>query len=820
MNRIISLWMCLWLLLIISPLSAQTTEVIYYVAPNGDDNADGSESAPWRTLNRVQQAISTTEIMAGGQILFQRNGVYEGSLNLSESYIATADAPLIFGAYGEGENPIITALFPLADWVEINTNIWQTTCDNCAPRTDLLLINGNPQPKARYPNLDEEDEGYLYFDGFEGRSALIDDALVGDVDWSGGELVIRSIAWVLDRYPILDHVENRIQLGETLDETSYDFEVGYGYFLQNHPAALDREGEWVHDATNQSITLYTTTDPNTHVIQTTSTPILLDMTYTSHIIVRDLSLYGGMSYTVLMGISENITFDNVVISYSPGKAIDMTGVNTIRILNSHISNHLSNGILSWSCIECLIQNNIIENIGLLAGMGRGGDISYNGINIHGDNTLIEYNTLQYLGYNAIGIGGNVSARYNLVQYFALVKVDSGGIGTFETKDSQIIGNIVLYGLGSDAAIPWGIPAVNGIYIDDNSENIEVRDNVIGYMGENGIVLHNTKNIILENNIIFAVKNGIFIIDDDLGEYESTDSQIVNNQIFTFGEKTMPMKIESSLLDEGWLTRLGIIQGNRYCNPSTPYPIQINLHQPSYDEQFLTLPEWQSKNGYDTTSLACDKMTPIYINVEELASNRIANPNFEGHIDGWNGWPDTSLELKWDEQWDGSLQFGHVGNDSSVLAYINIGAIEANQLYRVQFRAQSQTDNTEIRLYFQQDNDPWEYLTESIRVNLSTTDQVYTVYLLTTKSDLNQRLTFELQYTGVEQYVWMDDVQVVEVRADKIQLGDVARLEMNPSDIPITIMLDEYAYQDLYGTQYAPQTTITLAPFSGIILIKK
>lgn len=64
----------------------------------------------------------------------------------------------------------------------------------------------------------------------------------------------------------------------------------------------------------------------------------------------------------------------------------------------------------------------------------------------------------------------------------------GGIGTYQTSGARIVGNIILYGMGSTAAIPWGFPAVNGVYIDDDSEDIEVRDNVIGHMGQSAALL--------------------------------------------------------------------------------------------------------------------------------------------------------------------------------------------------------------------------------------------------------------------------------------------------------------------------------------------
>jgi parallel beta-helix repeat protein len=575
----------------------------YYISPAGDDASPGTQSQPWRTLARVQAAFA--DLSAGTQFLFERGGVYTGSLTLNERGRGTADAPVVFGAYGTGDTPILSALFPLTDWVNIGENRWQTRCVECAPRTDLLLIDRQAQPKARYPNLDGADEGYLYFDDFRGREALIDDALRGSTNWSGGELVIRSIAWVLDRYPITAHEGDTLQLGTALDDTAYDFEVGYGYFLQNHPAALDRDGEWVHDAAAQTITLYLGDNPNTRLIQTTAVNDLFYMEFVKHIRLSDLALEGGAAHSLHLYVSEDITLERLDIRYSAAKGIQATAIERLNMSDTHIAHHLSNGFSSWGCNNCNLHHNLIEQIGLLAGMGLGGDGAYNGADLIDSVALFEYNTIQYVGYNGLGMIGNVTARYNLIQHFALVKVDSGGIGTYQTSGVEIIGNIVLYGLGSDAAIPWSIPAVNGIYIDDNSQDIEVRDNVVGFVGGNGIVLHNTQNVRVMNNIVFdAGQSGIFINDDRLGDLRATDSRINNNQVFTLSPDSPPLRALTELEGASWLAELGSLKGNMYCNPARS-EVVVATYQPEWFTQAFMLSDWQAVTGNDECSAICD-----------------------------------------------------------------------------------------------------------------------------------------------------------------------------------------------------------------------
>lgn len=582
-------------------VSASPVVEAYYISPSGDDSAAGTRDAPWQTLSKVQAMLEA--LPAGSQLLFERGGVYAGALTISESIQTEADAPLVIGAYGEGPAPILTTLIPLEGWQRVGDHLWQAACAECHPRTDLLLINGQPQPKARFPNRDEADEGYLYFDGFEGQQTLRDDALIGQIDWTGGELVIRSVPWVLDRYPITAHVGDALSLGPSMDETGYDFEVGYGYFLQNHPAALDRAGEWVFDPAAQTITLYSLDDPNQHQIATTVADTTLALSFARHVIVQDVALHGGRLQTVDVYVSENVRFEQVEIAYSAGRGLNTAAAQGLQIVGSTIHTHLSNGIAAWGCERCVVAHTVIEKIGLLAGMGRGGDLSYNGADIHGADSRFEHNVIQQIGYNALTLTGTINAEYNLIQHFALVKVDAGGIGTYQTSGARIIGNIILYGMGSAAAIPWGFPAVNGIYIDDDSADIEVRDNVIGHMGHSGIKLHNTRRITVTGNRIFAVDIGIYLHDDHLGSADTTESAITDNRITVMSQHTTPILIESELADEAWVRRLGVFERNAYCHIGQRATLLL-FYQPSVSQR-LALAEWQAAYGYDLSSTTCD-----------------------------------------------------------------------------------------------------------------------------------------------------------------------------------------------------------------------
>jgi len=75
----------------------------YYVRPDGDDSADGlTDATAWRTVAHV----NAFALVPGDSVLFKRDGTWRETLRPPSS--GTPDSPITFGAYGSGQDPIIT----------------------------------------------------------------------------------------------------------------------------------------------------------------------------------------------------------------------------------------------------------------------------------------------------------------------------------------------------------------------------------------------------------------------------------------------------------------------------------------------------------------------------------------------------------------------------------------------------------------------------------------------------------------------------------------------------------------------------------------
>ncbi|MDR0861390.1 MAG: right-handed parallel beta-helix repeat-containing protein [Oscillospiraceae bacterium] len=87
--------------------------MVFYVAPNGSDSADGTEAAPLATLATARDKIRALKIKTGipdgGVAVYIRGGTYDvaETTHFTREDSGTADAPIVYTAY-PGETPLFT----------------------------------------------------------------------------------------------------------------------------------------------------------------------------------------------------------------------------------------------------------------------------------------------------------------------------------------------------------------------------------------------------------------------------------------------------------------------------------------------------------------------------------------------------------------------------------------------------------------------------------------------------------------------------------------------------------------------------------------
>lgn len=139
------------------------TSPTFFVSPNGDDSAAGTESHPFQTLHRAQVAVralssgdrpgTTVNIMAGTYSL--GNPASDGSLVFTSDDSGIAGSPVTWQAYPVGAKVIVSGGRQLeCAWTKTTLN--GVSVQKCAVpvglTADTLFIGGVRQVRARYPN--------------------------------------------------------------------------------------------------------------------------------------------------------------------------------------------------------------------------------------------------------------------------------------------------------------------------------------------------------------------------------------------------------------------------------------------------------------------------------------------------------------------------------------------------------------------------------------------------------------------------------------------------------------------------------------------
>ena len=135
-------------------LCAITTKATnyYFSAVSGDDSRTSAQAkspaTPWKTLNKLNSFFST--LIPGDSVLLKRGETFYGSLNLNNS--GTTSLPIIIGAFGVGNKPIISGLTTLSNWISKGSGIYESYNSSLASGLNMVLINDIEQGIGRYPN--------------------------------------------------------------------------------------------------------------------------------------------------------------------------------------------------------------------------------------------------------------------------------------------------------------------------------------------------------------------------------------------------------------------------------------------------------------------------------------------------------------------------------------------------------------------------------------------------------------------------------------------------------------------------------------------
>lgn len=575
------------LMLITSAIQAAT----YYVSSSGSSSNTGlSTSSTWNLAT-----VNSFTFSPGDQILLKRGDTFQGNIVLTES--GTLANPIIIGAYGTGEKPTLTGLVSITSWTNLGSNIWESTNSvSSQPTLDMVTINGVNTAMGRFPNSSTRDQGYLTYQKHNSTTSITSSGLSGTLDWTGAEVVVKINLWTLRKSTITSQSGGEINFG-TLGSRQTPTDR-YGFFIQNDPRTLDKQGEWYFSPSTKKLKMYSKSQPSGVKVCADDTLILISGNYVT---IDNLNITGSNTKGIYVFKSNatpnHITIQNCDISYSGGTAIYCRG-NHISVIGNTITTSNKCAIDADQCRISSIRNNTIKDTSLLFEPTRQAAIMAES---SVTSTVIEYNRIINSGMNGINCATDSSmlVKNNFIDTFNKILADGGAVylGGNGSYPMIITGNIAINGTGNCfGTTDTTASGSRGIYLDDHCANMEVSYNTCANIGSFGIMIHNSSSINIHHNTVYN-SIGAQILFSNNANHPAMTGNVTQNNIFISKTSSQPTMWIASQYSN--IETIGTFNYNFYARPTDDNKT-IKL-SPGFASKYLTLDEWKTFSNQDPDS---------------------------------------------------------------------------------------------------------------------------------------------------------------------------------------------------------------------------
>ena len=629
----------LYYILILIVLSANNSQAKnYYLSQNGDDQNTGySAQTSWESIDRLNQQ----NLVAGDSILFRRGDIFIGEIIVRTS--GKNNKPIVYGAFGEGENPVIKGSLDIKNWEVSEFGIKTAKLAN---KVYNLFVDDKQQILARYPN-----HGYLKIDGgVNSKISFYDADLTQENDhWNDANIRFKAYDWEWRTSKVTGFTKNQINIA---DSSSNQLNAGWGYYFDNKMEELDTLKEWFYSEKEQK--LFYMPDPRNFL----DAAIEASVYENGFLIQKDVKNIEIRDFTIKMfhncGIFAEGNNQNISIKGNSVGNISMTGIlfgknsNTCTIENNKVFDINGIGIFALEPQYLKICHNLISRIGFVPGYGINGVNGMVGIGIANTeefkkedssiahNNLVSYNKVDSIGYGGIRMdGANSIVEFNEVSNVMYFLSDGAAIYCWATGKNYTFNNIIRHNIIKDVfgnreatPSPLGVVA-NGIYVDNNCYLIRVESNTIYNLTGSGIHINSEAydNIVL-NNTIYNCATGMSIA--EWSKPGTTyGNNISNNIVFCKTPDQSAVELMNWLVP--YTHSMGNLSKNTYYNFFEKYFFKESYLSADKEEKLsikYTFEGWQQKLGYDKegkayefkSELASYSNSSIYVNSESVSKS--------------------------------------------------------------------------------------------------------------------------------------------------------------------------------------------------------
>jgi hypothetical protein len=466
----------------------------------------------------------------------------------------------------------------------------------------MVSVNGVNTAMGRWPN-----SGYLTYESYSGNSSITSSSLSGSSNWVGAGIVIKKLRYALERGTVVSQSGNTIGYQ---DPGLYTPSNNFGFFITNDPRTLDVQNEWYYNPSTKKLRIFSYQYPAN--IEVASKENLFSTPGNkSYLTISDLCFRGSNSTSLNLNSSNNITVQNCDILFSGIDGITTQGIST-TIDNNVVRYANDIGIkLGGSSSNSEVTNNILTGIGIIPGMTQ--TYSYGSISSFGDNSLVQYNSIDSSGYIGIDFNGNYSKiKNNFINHSCLIKDDGAGIYTAGTNAGrEITGNVILNSIGNSEGtdVKTNVLA-HGIHLDGGTRFVTVANNSVSGCRGSGIFIQQSTDITITGNTSYD--NGVklsWLKGQIMFQYTSDNPirriSLNNNIFFAKSLDQVALFYYTNSTNTGDIKQLGSADYNYYVRPLDENN-SICEQTGTLGEVLQSLTNWQSFIGQDYNSNASPK----------------------------------------------------------------------------------------------------------------------------------------------------------------------------------------------------------------------
>lgn len=465
---------------------------------DGDDRLDGrseartGETGPFATLKRLESVF----LRAGDRVLLKCGDRFSGPVTLRLSLLQT-DLVTI-GSYGDCDSvrrPTIDGRTPIAH--SDDGKVIRLKTDTVI---EQVFADGRPLLPARYP-----EDGYLIVP--DGQPGLTESLLrlpqLEGKDLSGARLLARTQEWFIEARQI-EPQDRRLDTA-----LRYPLRPRTGFYMTGKTWMVSDRDAWAYDLTSKELVIRAPRDARLEIVPAGN---LIEVTGKASLQISGIDFNASGEDALNVKLNGIVTIQNSTFRFATGNGISVSGAQMFAITDSRIQSTGLDGIFLAEVKKAFIKGNSVIDAGMLAHPKS----SLAAINAHRTEsaTVIE-NSVVNSAYHGIRFAGDARIQRNYVRKSCRRLSDCAGIYTWrrnasdERPKAEVVGNLVV-DVAGDTTVKLGVNDwFAGIYLDDFTNNVNVRDNVVAGANQ-GIYLHNAWASSATNNVIHA--RGLVLVD--------------------------------------------------------------------------------------------------------------------------------------------------------------------------------------------------------------------------------------------------------------------------------------------------------------------